>query len=320
MFVHIGHPKTGTSSIQETFTASASVLEDYGVFHYAGYIDHHPIARRMHKASQRYHDIGVYKRFFAAAAATRCETGFFSSETLIRLQPDEIAAMVEQFRTVAEEIKVLIYVRHPVGYTVSATHQAVRLGQSLAALEKKPRLVDLKRILPRWRDAMGADNLIVRPFERAQMVNGDAVDDVLAVLGAGAAADRLTRSQRNEGLSVLGIHVLDRVNQLQGRPLGRPNILRINTLAGPRYVLPQETLDHARELAVPHLEYLEAEFGITLSEPPQTPSPPLSLSPEELDTLAALINELLPETRPPEAPERPRGVKRLMGSVLGLRG
>ena len=219
--LHIGHMKTGTTSLQATFRDNAAILAEAGLYYFAATRTNHalvrPLTKRGKGAESKY-----IKEFRREAKANRLPKGLISSETLQRLGPKEIAECIATMRTIADRVQVLIYVREPVALAISAAHQGVRSGRPLKKIIANPRVLDLTKIITDWRGAVGQENMIVRPFDRAQLVGGDVIDDVLDVVGCGAVAPRLTRRAVNEGLSVLGIHMLERRRLPVLRPPSRP--------------------------------------------------------------------------------------------------
>ncbi|MEM0905894.1 MAG: hypothetical protein AAGJ94_00930 [Pseudomonadota bacterium] len=321
MFVHIGHPKTGTTSIQQTFRHNAARLADEDLFYFSGYGTHHPVAWTFHKTPKPSHNSKlaqrVYRDFVSAARASRCSTGFLSSETLVRLKPDEIANLLNAMKPLAQTIKVLLYVRHPVGFAISSAAQAVRMGQALSHVDVHPRKITLRHMVTKWRDAIGAENLIIRPFDREQLLNGDVVDDVLEQVDRLTVAGALERYRENEGLSVLGVHLLDALNRRS--PTGKLPvgwIQRINGIGGPRYRPPLEALLSIEERTRKDLEFLRAEFGLSLPAPPLVEAPKLALCPEEVQSLADLLYPLLEASR---GANDPAGIGPRLGPLGWLR-
>lgn len=291
--LHIGHMKTGTTSIQATFRDNAAILAEHGLYYYSKTRTNHPLARPFSKRTAGRAETKFLKEFRAEAKASRLSQALVSSETFQRLGPEEIAACVKAFGASARRVQVLLYVREPVALAVSAAHQGVRSGRPLADIIAQPRVLNLTEIITRWRDAVGPDNLIVRPFDRAAMAGGDVIDDVLTVLGCAQAAPRLTRNAANEGLSVLGIHLLERaIARMPDRKMPYDQQRAFNFIKGPRYVLPEESLAKVRRRAAPHVAFLKDEYGITFEETPQRPSPPPALSEAELDSLAEVLHEI----------------------------
>ncbi|WP_157961965.1 hypothetical protein [Acuticoccus kandeliae] len=276
--------------MQATFFASAKALLAHGIHYDTRQRTHHRIARVLHGRPTPLAQSRTLKELVGDIAASGASKALISSETFVRCTAEEARDIVAYFRQHAKRVRVLLYVRHPVSYASSAAHQGVRVGRSLKAVIADPRIVDLTALVEVWREAAGADGLIVRPFARPLLTNGDIVDDVLDAIGVPEAAPAMTRVMVNEGLSVLGIHLIDAANRAAKEPPLPQRLIRIfEAVAGPRYVLPEHSLAMVAAMAEPHLAFLNREYGIVLPEPTDRPSPPVELSEAELASLAAVM-------------------------------
>ncbi|MBJ3775121.1 hypothetical protein [Acuticoccus mangrovi] len=294
--LHIGHPKTGTSSIQATFQQNAAVLGTAGVYYFDKNRNHHPIGRVFHGGSptnpgRDKFDRGMWDLFWKEIEATKHPRALVTSEVFIRLTPAETKECIAKFHTVAKEVDVLLYVRHPISYASSAACQGVRSGKALAVSIAEPRVLPFRELIRRWSDAAGEDHFKVRPFDRAQMANGDVIDDILDTMGLLDLASRLKKVRSNEGLSVMGIHLLDRALNMYapGRMLPLDSLRPFDAVGGPKYVLPEEALEKVREQSAPELAFLKEKYGIVLPEPRDVPSPPPNLDEETMNSLADVL-------------------------------
>lgn len=290
--VHIGHQKTGTSSLQATFYRNAALLASHGL-HYMERPTHHAVARHHEAVRRQADDHKELKRFLSEAKARSWPQGLLSSEAFTRLSDEEAAEFVGTARTVARRVSVLLYVRHPVSFVSSSASQGLRMGRTLAEIGSSPRVLPIRAMVARWRGLVGAENMTVRGFASSLLVNGDIIDDVLQVLGLSHVAPELDRVRSNEAFSVLGIHLLDRARILKGRDQWPAPLLDVfGEVPGPKFVLPQRVLDAVAEACVPELDFLRDEFGIVLPEPKDVPSDPPQIDEAALRALALLLYEL----------------------------
>lgn len=291
--LHIGHMKTGTTSLQTTFRDNAEVLARHGLYYFAQTRTNHALVRPFSARTAKRKESKFLKAFRDEAGRSGLPQGLISSETLQRLGPEEIAACVATMRTIAPRVRVLLYVREPVSLAISAAHQGVRSGKRLADILAHPRVLNLTQLVTRWRKEVGDEDLVVRPFERAQLVGGDVVDDVLSVLGCAQAGPSLQRHAVNEGLSVLGIAMLERaIARMPGGKMPYDQQRAFNQIKGPRYVLAQHALDDVRQRSAPHVAFLQEQYGIRFAPSNEVPSAPLGLSDAELDSLAEVFHEV----------------------------
>ncbi|GAB5374726.1 MAG: hypothetical protein AcusKO_11880 [Acuticoccus sp.] len=313
LYVHIGPPKTGTTSIQDTFRANAALLEQHGFFYYTGHKSHHAVALHMCERDRLPRHRKWHDDFFAKAAATRCETGMLSTEFMIRLSQEEIESAIAKFQGIAGHVKVLCYARHPVPFAVSAAHQAIRGAKEVAHVEASPNMRQHSALFRRWEEAVGRENMIVRAFDRDALPKGDVVEDVINLVGLQDLSPQIERHRSNEGLSVLGAQLLDAVSQrLKDNPVEVRYVKLLRNIKGPRYVLPAKTLDVVRRKTAADVAQLREEWGIDLKEPSMPPYSPPPLSEEEIASLADAVVDILrlarKEEKTPPPPPEPQGV------------
>ncbi|MEM8853972.1 MAG: hypothetical protein AAGD34_09760 [Pseudomonadota bacterium] len=292
MVIHIGHPKTGTASLQATFQRSADVLARNGLYYETVDRNQQRVARAYNASFRREGDEACRTRFLANARKTEAPLGLFSSELLIRLTDEELDTFLNDMHHVAQSLEVLVYARHPIPFADSAAHQGLRTGKSLERSIVRPTFIPFAELLPKWVERVGRENVTVRPFDRAMLTNGDVIDDVLTTIGAPEAIDGLTRMRVNEGLSAPAALIMDKMVLMHGGQLYKEAVRAVEQIKGPRYVLPPEAHARVMEFAAPHLAYLKDEFGLTLKAPKQAPPEPHNLSEAEIQSLAVLLLNL----------------------------
>lgn len=300
LVVHLGHEKTGTSSLQHTFSTNGAALEAAGL-----------VYPRLHPTRPRWEHFDVSEEFGAGGGpfapgrhwarfcdivnASGCRTAVFSSEFLLRLSPEKVPDAIAAFGSLARRVDCLIYVRHPVHYANSAVSQAMRYGRPLSRLIERPFTVDIRGLVTRWSDALDASPVdgqtIVRPYRRDIDPAWSLTDDLLRICGADPAAIHLSPqpSNDNPALSSLAVYLLDWINRhIEPERIDRNSLGAFEALRGPAYVLPADAMARARRHTAPALAWLEATHGIALSERALEPSPPCPLSEAELASLAKL--------------------------------
>jgi hypothetical protein len=292
--LHLGHIKTGTSSLQQTFRDSADALAEHGLYYYASHRSQHPIARAFDPANARGADKRHVTNLQREAARRQWAQGLISSELMADMQDDAAERLVAEMRKLAREVRALMYVRHPIALANSAAAQGVRSGRAMADIAARPRVLPLRRIVERWWNLLGREGLVVRPFDKAVLVRGDVIDDTLSVLGIPEAAEGLKRRKANEALSVLGIDLLERAQaETAGTRWNQQMIRPFEDIRGPKFVLPQAALEDVRRRGEAELAFLEESFGIDLPEPVPAPVPtePPPLTDDELQSLARVLAE-----------------------------
>lgn len=331
LFVHIGHAKTGTTTIQRCFDERREPLARAGLYYppSANHIfivtkfHHQPTRMQPHRMRGRTAEEVAratepqWERMAAELAARRYEKALFSSENFTNLNPRSCRELARWCDGVAERTSVVVYVRHPVDFVSSWIQELVKNGNTrLDVLVERLPLFEFSKKLPRWVDAFGRANVHVRPFERARLANGDVIADLCDLLGIERIARSAGAADSNERISMPAAMIVD---QLTGR-LPQREIVKLkpilSEIAGPRFQLPPETARKVRARAAKDLAYLKREFGLELTDPGDvgaTFDPGNVFTEEALASIADVLMRLV--TGAEERSERvPRRAKAAAGS------
>lgn len=248
IYLHIGTPKTGTTSIQNFLDVNTPALAQQGIVvprslgernHrrlclYA--MDEHRIDKlRRSKRMLTPEIVRLYRekvlREFRAEIATfpPARHVAMTSEFMMRLRRRDELERLKEFvcLTGQTDIRIVIYLRRQDLYYTSGYSQAIKGGKDIpfapeGEISEQANYYD--RNLQVWADVFGSAALIVRPFERRSLKNGDVIDDFMAILGM----DDLTGFERlaahNESLDAYTVEFLRLLNsEVPRRDHGREN-------------------------------------------------------------------------------------------------
>ena len=252
LFLHIGMNKTGSSALQECFRTNRRGLAREGVLYpFAGI--GHGMAARQHLAlatslgfasSQGVADdrraAEIRRALEREIAACRPHTVVLSSEVFVRRASlERVQRFLDRF-----EVRILVYLRRHDHWWSSLYSQAVRTVddppwepdfRSYQAHQiSRGRLhFDYSTLLRAWGDAFGHQNLIVRPYEPAQVP--DIVDDALEHMGRPDLRSRLRRvdARINPSLSATQVAVIDALQRIDMPLRRRHRLIKAVTAAAP---------------------------------------------------------------------------------------
>lgn len=242
--VHIGFPKTGTSSIQTWLGQNAPALQRQGVLYDRGL--HLPGAKRNpsqvelvfacqeelgreadYKRLRR--QLSIHTRKDQTARVRDVKAGLekvmrqnpdarlmvLSSENISSLvvTPEEIAALDGWLSRLFDQITYVAYLRRQEDYLASRYCQALRSGVkvSLRRFLKRHQLLDYHAFAQVWRGVVG-DRLSLRLFEPDQMPNGDVITDFAQVIGV-EAQGMIRPERQNESFSFAGAALVRAINK-----------------------------------------------------------------------------------------------------------
>jgi tetratricopeptide (TPR) repeat protein len=210
--LHIGHSKTGSTSIQNAMAAHRDALAERGVIYpkTPGWSNHALIPASAAPPPLR--ERGIHPAFwgglppgdrierfldeFPAEMRDLPETArlvVLSSEQCVYILPD--VASIHRLKAFLEplfsRIRIVVYLRRQDTHFASAYTQKLRDG-----IVETPRLpdegaerseYDYAGLLWRWAKVFGVEAVVPRLFDRAELVGGDVIDDVLSLCGADGA-------------------------------------------------------------------------------------------------------------------------------------
>lgn len=270
LVVHIGTDKTGTTSIQGFLRHNRRELAARGclVPRSPGTTRHIRVGMFIMPdddlvASQDwfrgdYGDLPVdefrqqfRRRIFREMREAEPTRMVLTDEALFPAPPVRLKRLRRFADRIARSTRVVVYLRRQDDHLISLYQQHVKRGQTqrLGAWAQQDRapFYDYHRRLSAWRDHLGPDALVARPFERSGFVGGDLVDDFIAAADLGQVATGLEKiGTRNESLNADSVEFLRLLNLHQVEDLGmhpwqirnRQHVVRLQGLPGPILTLP----------------------------------------------------------------------------------
>jgi len=203
-WLHIGTEKTGSTSIQKFLAQNRTTLLARGWLYSdtAGVLAHHSLVAyglddERHDDTRRTGGVGdrisldVFRRQLIDSlhdeiAASGAATLILSNERLAtRLnRPTEIARLRALCDQLAQNTKIVVYVRNQADFLVSRyTNVIWESGTAEFAFPARTAIADYKLLLDRWSEVFGRETVIVRRFEPAGFLDGDLIDDFASAIG-----------------------------------------------------------------------------------------------------------------------------------------
>ncbi len=237
--VHIGMPKTGTSSIQHFLGENEAALAEQGVYYRRRFpnrlsqfelpmsaferIDRHLTSKdgwTRYAVGEREQQTALCLPTMAALreipSKTAAERAIFSSEHIFAWIQDYAVAKSfhEMMLEVFASVRYVVYVRDPAQLVPSRYSEGIKRGKTDSLADVVDSTGPFKAVLKRlewWSWLCGAENFKVRLLDPTFLVEQDLLTDFCA-----ATEIDITRLQRpprvNESLSAVGAEALRRLN------------------------------------------------------------------------------------------------------------
>ncbi len=306
--LHIGLPKTATTTIQHTLWLARDVLAERGVTYPGPYVGHHALSKNLDlvalgKLRGLARVEALLQGFAAEAERDQSRQLLISSEALFSLRPAAVELLAAQIRAHlprTEAIVVVAYVREPIGFAASIGQQAVKSGRMrLSELFENPYPLEVIKCLTIFTEVFGQQNMVVRQFDPPLMKDGDVIADFLDATGVGDLDLARETPVLNSALSWEGLQVADALAAL--RPRAKRNATKrgiykrvLEGIGGAKFVLPDEVQERVIEQSRGDLTGLREMFGLDIV-PKRVAAPALTFMPEATVLSVAQMVERLVE-------------------------
>jgi hypothetical protein len=241
LYLHIGLHKTGSTFIQNFCAQNREQLAKKGVLYHQAAIKwngHHPLVWSL-GIRHPHHDPAEGDTESLAGKIINESKGYtsivLSSEDFEFLAPVHMKRLLELFEDF--DIRIIAYLRRQDSYLESEYAQHVRMDETRSAGEIRDfymsfdfmQRYNYMQLLRPWDNHFGKDALLIRPFQRAQMVSGSLADDFCATLGLTDAAGMVIPEEAESNISFSGtvLGAMREVNKLELTAEDRSQVLEI---------------------------------------------------------------------------------------------
>ena len=190
VWLHIGTPKSGTSSLQKYLVDQNDALKAQGLAYISppGKSSANDLAIAINRDRPALAELAATMN---AEIESRPESiGLISSEMFYGIDPDKLMGLLPALRT--RPLNVLVYLRRQDRYIEAMFLQKTKNGRFRGTIEDYIKKFDgsgsdYQKMLEPWENAAGA-TLVPRVLERDRLVQGNVVSDALAQMGLNADA------------------------------------------------------------------------------------------------------------------------------------
>jgi hypothetical protein len=307
LILHVGLPKTATTTIQHVMDSMKPALIRQGVLYPGSTRSQMQLVRRtLFARTEKMTGSGSLEEAMAWVADEIRQVGpkrvVLSCERMILMSAGAVQRMhraVATWLPVVQEVRVLAYVRDPVDWATSLCQQRLKMGTArLAEFEADPWPLGLEEMLGKYVDRYGLKAVTLRHLRPDRLLNGSVVDDFLTQIGLPGFAVPGAPPTLNRSLTLHGAQIADVVAELvpRGRRKGgRKRMYRqmLQAIDGPRFVLPQEVQARILAASATDRDYVRGKWGVELgTERMQEPDHPGLEAAVVRERAQALIDEV----------------------------
>lgn len=298
LVLHIGGPKTGSSSLQSIFKANRrNVLLKNQYWYPRAFGPQHRlvnlcfcpninsyVVRKKNKNRPLSMQLNLNSTKAALALKEKTLSSFkaeldeyknhnflVSSEALLGVDITTILEIKKFFARYFDEVQIIGYVRSPVSMAVSAWSQAVKGGSTQTTLPKPVSLKSAyyRKHLSRWSDVFGSRSMSIRIFHKTCFTDGDLYADFFELLDIDVSSLKIPLKRVNPALSGAATVLLAEINKLLPKFVdNQKSMIRkgvVLTLLNEMSDLPRYNISaQEKEIYVKHFsesdEWLRAKF------------------------------------------------------------
>ncbi|TKW68798.1 MAG: hypothetical protein DI616_02055 [Paracoccus denitrificans] len=219
LILHLGDAKCGSSAIQDSLHLSRDALFDAGILYETGPIKRNHfltgtlIGQVTRSTDPDQTDDAHEMMVRIAERAKSADHVILSSERFLLTDPAVLFALFERYGLDTSDIRAIVYIREPRSMYASVIQQQLKASYKFSSPDGYRRRLD-HRVKP-WQEAIGAENLTVRRFDRKLLIGGDIVSDISAYLmdQTGVRQIELPPQKSNSSLSTEQLVVLQRLRR-----------------------------------------------------------------------------------------------------------
>lgn len=188
LYIHVGMDKTGTSAIQLFLNNNREILYKNEDLYYAKSglwqdYSHHPFAfsiLNMNGYTNNYFD-DLLEQF--AKETVDKNRVLISSECLFKVTENKNFNDFYKFiNDKFDNIKVIVYIRRQDLWVESRYKHSILSGSNMKLdMLQEPRFCNYKQFIDKWAKVVGANNVIVKIYEKDQFVNNNIFCDFLSI-------------------------------------------------------------------------------------------------------------------------------------------
>ena len=278
VYIHIGFPKTGTTSIQTCLEAESLKGSEflYPQVGRVGSAQHFLFPLNTPASGKENTDPPVlYHRLKEEMRSYQGSKIILSTENLAYAEPNYISLLRQSVDGM--NVKVILYLREQSGLIASSYMQWVRMltypfyPSVNQFLDEHANSFDYRICLGRYGEAFGGKNLIVRHYRRDLLLNGDVVDDFFSLCNIKLSTS--VKVKLNPSLSPAALPMALKINQLETSMQAKQDLMdELNALATQSdkhsknlSIIDAETRRKIREMYRDCNEQIEKLYGINLA-------------------------------------------------------
>ncbi|HEC1786329.1 TPA: hypothetical protein R1733_001172, partial [Campylobacter lari] len=223
-YLHIGTPKTGTTSIQNLLVLNRKILKTKKIIYPMSlcYNNQHGGIRHFIK-NYSIEKVNKDKNYLKLKAEilSNAECSFLFSDELISLHIHDfqsIMSLKKFFKDLGfQKVVCVIYLRDNPEAAISQSSQLIKCGAKHSIMRRAELTMiihNYKILCENYKNIFGKENIIVRLFDKNEFYQGDLLKDFIHSVGLEWDDKFIIPPKQNETLDLIGFELQKRLNKL----------------------------------------------------------------------------------------------------------
>ena len=298
IILHAGMPKTGTSTIQMFLKNNVKNLESKykilypviendprpfkenhsiwitSLFSENGYktpvninFGFNSVAKLKERNDKTYQEL---QKLFDSSNSDRL---MISAEGISTIDEQGIFKMFDWLNSLADEIKMILCVRHPNDGISSETQQKIKTGKTIEALTDNPKISLNRKVLKCALEVIGKSNIKVFDFYSAKKSKFGLLGNFLEIIDVSLPMDQSeSKSTLNTSMSLEGTLLLSILNKYRPKYVeGKIGPKRFGkdlkffiSLKGAKFSVPDKVFEVVKPRIKDEIAWIEKQFGVEI--------------------------------------------------------
>jgi len=263
VILHVGHGKTGSSSIQRCMRLKEEEFKS------CGFQVLMPKKRNVHHLLRSaFQNREGESLKIIREGIRRCrefDTLIISSENIVAYSREDLLFMKDFLSSFCSDIHLLLYLRHPYTHSVSLCQTLVKNGQhTLNEFVKNPFVFRARDQIEKLESVFDRHKFKFAIFDSSLLYQGDVVSDFVVNVGIPQQETRQFQVDPiNESLSMEAVLFADYVYTHYSVARHNDEFKSfLQRIEGGKFTLPVDVLEKVKIKAKPHLEWLRDNYNI----------------------------------------------------------
>ncbi len=262
IFLHVGPPKTGSTTIQTTLFKSRKTLRHHGYVLPGSERNQKYLTRHLRDPQKS--NYTEYMENFTKTIVKFPRHSVIVSDENLGSNLKNLVRVANYLKSISRDLKIIVYVRHPVLHAISRMQQKIRNHSlTIAEADASVEPFDFRELLDAACTMVGRANVIVSELDRSTLIDGDLRSDFLKRIGYTGPIEDVPIRIKNEAISMPAALLADAITRLirEGR---KPYGINLRMIPGAKFCIGESAIARLTQASDDQIKWLRDNFQLNL--------------------------------------------------------